>query len=129
MPGGYGSQTRDYLNYFRKQISVRNYVHERDWKEVYQTILVTKIADRRLTGNKSNSILHLPKVDETIVERSNGDLFHFLYFMIYFDNETLYNTTNKAILSITADVVFEEIKKQFPNYTNTDIGKFKLHHC
>lgn len=122
LPGGYGSQARDYLDYFRKKTG-NYYVHKRDWKMVFKDMVTTKGFNRMLSGNKSNSIVHV--IDSNLLDKIQGDLFQFVFCMVYFDNVTLYKESTKEIIDIVADVIYDEVKSQFPYYVQTNLNEFK----
>lgn len=125
LPGGYGSQARDYIEYFRKKINSKsNYYHQRDWKEIFEDMVTTKGLGRMMTGNRSNSMVHVI-ISRNLLGEFHGDLFQIVFYMVYFDNETLYNETNPEILDIAIDVIFEEVVKQYPRYVQTNINQFK----
>lgn len=124
MPGGYASQARDYLDYFRKKTSSKPYLHSKDWKEVFEDMVTTKGLGRMMSGNTSNSMVHV-LLSENFLEKTQGDLFQFVFYMVYFDNEPLYRESNKEILDVTAEVIYDEVKSRFPAYVKTDINDFK----
>lgn len=126
MPGGYGSQARDCIAYFQKKVNSKsNYYHQRDWKEVFEDMVSTKGMGRMMTGNKSNSMIHVI-ISRNLLEETQGDLFQIVFYMVYFDNDTLYNETNPEILDVAINVIFDEVMKQYPHYVMNDINQFKI---